>query len=352
MAKDRIVFRLEKGLPLTFTQHDGNINALMYWSGAWEAPAFACGSQYCAADNYVLFSSLVADSPMDFIASQNAVSYQSGVDEWKIPVTVTEYDNGTGDPLQTYNDEFTVTYDGTTWTFTMAPTPNQALPTSWSVNANCDAQTLEETSYYNGTASVNLSLQPCAQVFAGGEYMPNEVVLHEGNLMVANKTTSEEPTLSAVDWDILARSVYGYGSMGLSAPVAGPDITGAFQTLNQFDQIPIPGYGVTFTPASGLVEFAVPGVWALKFGLGMSHNEAQGGRTTYLRIVRVSNSTELARVPLGIGRNVADTNLYLEMWAEIDDTEINQALRIEIGGGDAISAVTYNALNMKVQRVD
>ena len=356
MAKNNLVVRSNQVGPLTFTQADANLNALMYWSGAWAAPT-VCGSQYCDPDTDVQFSSLSADSPQKFGIAQRAVSFQSGVDEWTIPVEVVEWNSIDPDIEEArYDDLMIVTYDGSTWSFAIAATPTYSYAMSWQAVGDCTVSVLADPDYdnSNGSVTVNVSYAACVTVMAADSYDVNEVVLHQGNLMVANKMTDEEPTLDAEDWDILARTAYGFGEMYISAPVGGFSITSAWSKLSQFNAIPIPGYGIDFDLANDNWSFSIGGVWSVRLQMYFSHDSSNSGRIIYLRLWDETDSIEIGSVPIGIARNQEATAITAELWGLVTDTKV-QASHIyhwEIGNGDAVAVSSVQAMSTKANRVN
>ena len=51
---------------------------------------------------------------------------------------------------------------------------------------------------------------------------------------------------------------------------------------------------------------------------------------------------------VGIGRNVGATNFSSVLAAKIQAANVNDSYRLEIGGGDAVSTVTFQSFAMQI----
>ena len=139
-----------------------------------------------------------------------------------------------------------------------------------------------------------------------------------------------------------------HGGMNLAAPpAADADIGISWSPVDMFDNIYLPGFGITFDTVAGSFAFDSTGVYVLSLQASLSHNSDNAGRTTNIRMFDITSAVPLGTVfPIGIGRNVTDTTISLSLAFVIAFADIGDLFRIEIGGGDTLTAVSWSALSL------
>ena len=157
---------------------------------------------------------------------------------------------------------------------------------------------------------------------------------------------------SNIEWmynlllDVLVVAVKG--AVGMASPTAFPALGGGWQAINLFDEERLTSAGVTFNLAADTFSFEQECEVLLSVGASFTHNETNGGRTTYVRLWNVTDGVEAGRLVVGIGRNVAATNFSSVLAAKVQAANVNDSYRLEIGGGDAVSAVTFQSFAMQI----
>lgn len=209
------------------------------------------------------------------------------------------------------------------WTPTHQPT-NEALMAN-----------LERLAYYSSD-------------WVAGTYTEAEIVKHRGCLWYCKAAaggTVLEPSFSSADWELLAPDP-GTGAMSLSAPIAGPNITATYQTITQFDQQDQIVRGLTYDLVAGTIQINYPGTWAHTIFLSIEHDEQNFGRSFFLRIFNqtqgIPSPGSILRVGVGRNQNVTATTIPISKHY-IDDANLGDVFRLEIGGGDTFASVIWGA---------
>lgn len=194
--------------------------------------------------------------------------------------------------------------------------------------------------------------------WATGRYTKEEVVTHDQVLWIcAADQTWAEPDISdwvagtLTDWQPLSRSATGFGTMSLSGTVAGANIGATWDPLNQYNTVPFTPLGMTLDQATGQFTFTSEGVWELTFQISLAHNESNASRRTGVRLFDVTNSAAGNDAVIGIGRNTDATNFGATFWVDIDDVQVGNSYRFEIGGTDTLSSVEYLGLALYSKRI-
>lgn len=134
------------------------------------------------------------------------------------------------------------------------------------------------------------------------------------------------------------------GTMFMSTPgVAGNSLGAGWDTLDYFDTAE-GSASLNLNPVTG--EFTLDaGWWDLGLGLNLAHNESNQGRETIVRMYNVTQNTPAGPgEPLFIGRNQPGTNFYSQFRAQV--LVDGETYRVEIGGGDSLTAVVWNSLDL------
>ena len=139
--------------------------------------------------------------------------------------------------------------------------------------------------------------------------------------------------------------IVGVGEMELTAPSAGADIGLAYQPVDQFDSVSIPGQGITLA-TDGTFTFQQNGIWDIRLQLNISHNESNASRETNIRLYDVTGAAEIGSAAIPIARNQPGTATSISLRANIPSSGLGNTYRFEIGGGDTLSAVLWNVLNL------
>ena len=184
-------------------------------------------------------------------------------------------------------------------------------------------------------------------------YKKSDVVRYQGGLFIAliDNPTLDPITGAGTQWNALA-PIPGRAGMFLSAPLASPgDLGAGWNVLNYFDTVSFAAYGAAVDPVAGTWDHDFLGLWSENLFFNFYHDSSNQGRITYLRLWNVTNSVELGRSAIGIGRNQEATTFNYTGYFEIGATELNAVLRWEIGGGDVVAVDVWNNLNFSTIQV-
>ena len=186
----------------------------------------------------------------------------------------------------------------------------------------------ERLAYYSGN-------------WVAGTYTANEVVKYLGGVYIctAPSTTQDPYTGLATDWDLIGTTP-GRGGMSKTGPVAGADITAAYQTLTFDTDYPFE-FGVITEPAAGTMQLTHPGLW--QFGLLMSfgHDEQNASRQTRVRLWNVTDGTGGTGITIPVSRNQPSSFVAFTVLTQVAAADLNDVFRWEIGGGDTLSSVIW-----------
>lgn len=152
--------------------------------------------------------------------------------------------------------------------------------------------------------------------------------------------------VNTLETAIVELRVAAQGSMYLATPEAGSDITGAFQIIDHYDTIGMTARGCTLNTSTGEFTLGVVGSWLMLIRVNLTHNESNSGRETFIRLFNVSESTASASAPIAIGRNTPGTSDTPVLAFDFVASQIGDTYRVEIGGGDTLTTVTWEAANV------
>ena len=136
--------------------------------------------------------------------------------------------------------------------------------------------------------------------------------------------------------------VAAQGSMELQTPVAGPDITAAYQPITFFDTIPYQR-GVTVNTTTGEFTINLEGDWAFWYRLNIAVASSGSRRTLSVRSFNVTTATPGPVTNLFIPSNAPDVSDTLMVPVAFAAGDIGDTLRLEIGNAsNNITSVTWN----------
>lgn len=149
-------------------------------------------------------------------------------------------------------------------------------------------------------------------------------------------------------------SFAAYGGMNLSVPTGFPDIDSSYQSIDVFDVLSpaVPrGVVVNLAPNHSF-SMDVQGVYLIAVTGGFDHNEMNQGRTTNIRFFN-QNTLQPIGPPIlvGTGRNASVTSIAIAAFLEIGESEKNQSIQLQIGGGDDYSLVEFNYIELAIFNV-
>ena len=150
------------------------------------------------------------------------------------------------------------------------------------------------------------------------------------------------------------RALYG-GMYMAAASVGGPDIDPIYQTITQFDTEAPPSGGVGVAVNTTTGEFTVlPGnVYLVSVSITLEHNEVNAGRETNLRVYNVTTGAPIpsTSVPIFVGRNQGGFNFGVTFMFEAPQANTPTVARLEIGGGDIFTLVTWRGLDLSLRAI-
>lgn len=144
-----------------------------------------------------------------------------------------------------------------------------------------------------------------------------------------------------------------YGGMIVDTDAAFSNLGGSYQVIDVFDEVyPATPRGVTVSLPASTLAFENDGVYAFAITGTFEHNSSNQGRTTNIRVWNVTDGAQLgAPWVIGTGRNAEATPIAFVGLTEIVESNKNKEFRLEIGGGDTYSSVSFNALVFQVWNV-
>jgi hypothetical protein len=138
----------------------------------------------------------------------------------------------------------------------------------------------------------------------------------------------------------------GYGGLRELGPTAF-DVPALIYSTVPFSTVAVTTpKEVTQDPATNSLSVAKGGVWLLVVsGTLAGHDSSNQGRTFNLRLWNATESVGGSPIPIGVGRNVEDTNFSVTVLVELLDTDIGDIYQLELGGVDAITGGELVGLN-------
>lgn len=172
----------------------------------------------------------------------------------------------------------------------------------------------------------------------------------ELNRRVASLSEHVLERIEAIERALPLFSFAAYASASTTPGTPLPDLGLGWET------IPLDTAGavraITINLGNDSFAFQYDGVYQITLSGSLNHNNLNAGRTVNIRLFNVTLGTPLpGAFPIGISRNVEDTVITISLLAEITDAEKGQEMRIEIGGGDAVSLVSISTMNVAIANV-
>lgn len=158
--------------------------------------------------------------------------------------------------------------------------------------------------------------------------------------------------VDALETFILENFIYAaYGGIHMPAPTAGPDLGLAYVPLDDMTEQTVPNRNVSVAPP-GLFTTNLKGVWSLQVTVAFEHNSSNQGRITNLRFWNVTDGVAVGLDEIiGIGRNQEATTWSAALMFETDADLATKQIRLELGGGDAITGVVYTTQSISLFNV-
>ena len=146
-------------------------------------------------------------------------------------------------------------------------------------------------------------------------------------------------------------SAAAYGGIRQSTPVALPDIGAGWTTLTADSLSIATPRGVTQNLANNSLSFGYEGVWKVGVSFSISHDEAQGSRSTRIRVYNLTQATGGAETVIGVGRNTDATTFSAEILFEVSGPQVGNEFVVQLGGGETLSSVTENSFGFSLTMV-
>ncbi|MGI9490309.1 MAG: hypothetical protein ACR2RF_31350 [Geminicoccaceae bacterium] len=157
--------------------------------------------------------------------------------------------------------------------------------------------------------------------------------------------------VAALELLIVELRVAAQGAMDLATPVAGPDITGAFQPITFFDT-ELYERGVTVDPVTGQFTFNFEGDWVIFYEFSINHATSGSRRTFNVRSFNVTEAIAGTPRALFIGSNQPDTAYTAIVPLSVPAGDVGDIFRIEVGNASSnVTGVTWNVSNLLVMFV-
>ncbi len=140
-----------------------------------------------------------------------------------------------------------------------------------------------------------------------------------------------------------------HGMMLNASPVLGPDIGTGWQRVTAFDTV----RGVRsigFDTGADTWTYEHSGVYLVTIGLTLTHGESNQGRSFDIRL---NNGVDVPGdgVPVPIARNQPGTSVTITMLETVPADDPNRTWFIEVGNGDAVTGVFWDAITLSVVNV-
>ncbi len=144
-----------------------------------------------------------------------------------------------------------------------------------------------------------------------------------------------------------------YGSMGLSAPIAGPNIpVGSFIIVTQFDSNSTAVRGLVLDFTADTFSFNFAGIFRLSVMFTIEHDDINAGRQFELRLFNVTEAVAALPTVIGIGRNQGVTNYTATFLVDIAAADVDDVFRLEVGNASVvIQTVVWDTLNLSIDMV-
>lgn len=165
---------------------------------------------------------------------------------------------------------------------------------------------------------------------------------------LAARVAQNEADIALLQTLIVQLRVAAEGSMFLDTPQTtdDADITGTFQTIDQYDTIGMTPRGCTVNTTTGEFTLDVDGSWMILIRINLTHDESNSGRETFLRLFNVTDTTSSDPAPIAIGRNTPGTSDTPVLAFDLLVADESDTFRVEIGGGDTLATVRWQSVNL------
>ncbi len=146
----------------------------------------------------------------------------------------------------------------------------------------------------------------------------------------------------------------GYGGarqdvdIAFDVPASPSYITMVIDTLRPVNQL---GFSVDLVNET--FSYTEAGVWSTTISFNIEGiSELNQSRTFRARIYNVTDAVEVAFAVVPVSRNQGDIWFSVTLISDIIAADVNKVLRIELGGGDAISNGTLVGASIAANRVN
>jgi len=138
------------------------------------------------------------------------------------------------------------------------------------------------------------------------------------------------------------------GGVRMTSPTPFADLGAGWQTLDLFDAETIIPTGVTINLVANTFSVDEESEVLMQVTGAFSHAALNAGRETFLRLFNVTKGSAEAGIPIGTGRNAEITNMATSAAFLVDATVVGDVYRVEIGGGDAYTAVEFEQFSLTI----
>ncbi len=137
-----------------------------------------------------------------------------------------------------------------------------------------------------------------------------------------------------------------YARMALVTPVAGPDITAAFQNIDFYDAEPLSPRGIATDLVNGTFAFSLTGVYAMSFTYALEHDEVNNARDMIFRVFDVTDDVPVSTLGLIIGtaRNQNVTFASSTILFEVDVNNEGDVFVVQVGGAAGSPVGIYSSV--------
>lgn len=198
------------------------------------------------------------------------------------------------------------------------------------------------------TAGSNITLTPGAdtlEISTSGSGDHNQLT---------NRDLADQHPISAItdlQTTLDGKVAQGYGGIRLTTPTAIADLAANWETLPaNAGQVTTPvGIGQNF--ATDSLQFQSEGIYLVTINATLSHNESNAGRTMGIRLYNVTDAVAGATTGVATGRNTPATTFAYSFLVEIGTDQLNDDLRVEVGGSDSYTTVQVQDYSYLATRV-
>lgn len=144
---------------------------------------------------------------------------------------------------------------------------------------------------------------------------------------------------------ILLPVIAAGGAMGLTGTRAGPDITGVFQPIDNYNAIFQTGRGVVFDLLAGtfVIDTDLVGKWDVDLQVSLSFNSTGAFRTTQLRLFDVTGAAQIGdALDISVSSQATSHSTFVSLKREVS-IPVGSAIRLDIGNGSTFTGVTWNS---------